>query len=362
MATKAKNYYTAKDKAGNLAGDIVSAQPKNTASNLAGAITSAQTKNLAGDLAFSQTKNTAGNLAGDLSNPQSKSTTGAITNSQAKSGIQLGQGAARGVSNLEDLIATLNSNNTAYTGKTDAELRQEAENMYAAAYDQYRFDAQQKYNTSDLALQQQMAGLQATYDRQREQSAENYRQNYAQADRQALSRGMQRSSYNNATLANINLAGSKAQDYINETQAAQEKNIGEQRALLSQQLASQLEQYSKAEQQEILAYVDQLKNREYDRLTASMNTQNQLAMQIYEYQFQKEQADLEQSRWAAEFNAQYGGGGGGGGGGRKPKSGLDEFSTDSIDSFIDGLNGNKKSDLPKNRKPWTLHDRLNNQI
>lgn len=208
---------------------------------------------------------------------------------------------------LEELIAQIQKNQQAYTPLTQQQMQEQATNRYKAVYDQKKLTAQQTYDTSDQALAQQLAGLQATYDKQREQSRENTALTYSAADRQALSRGMQRSSYNNATLANINLKGNEELQSISDTQAAQEKNIGEQRTLLAQQLANQLAQYDEAQQAEILAYMDELSAREYDRAQNA----NQLAMQLYEYQFQQEQAAQEQANWEKQYNAQYGGSSGG---------------------------------------------------
>lgn len=216
---------------------------------------------------------------------------------------------------LEDLITKLNqSNQNAYTPLTQEQMQQEAANRYASVYGQKRLTARQQYDQNDQALAQQLAGLQSTYDKQREQSAKKYRETLADADRHMLSRGMQRSSYNNATLANIGLEGDKAQQAINDAQAQQEGNIGEQRKQLSQQLAAQLAQYDEAQQQDILAYVDQLEAREYERAQADRNARNQLAMNIYEYQHQAEREGVQDNQWQAEFNAKYGGGSGGGGG------------------------------------------------
>lgn len=238
---------------------------------------------------------------------------------------------------LEELINKLNqSNQSAYTPLTKDQMQQEAENRYASVYGQKRLTAQQQYDQNDQALAQQLAGLQSTYDKQREQSAKNYRATASAADRHALSRGMQRSSYNNATLANIGIEGDKAQQAINDTQAQQEGNIGEQRRQLSQQLAAQLAQYDEAQQQDILAYVDQLEAREYERSQADRNARNQLAMSIYEYQHQAEREGVEDAQWNAQFNAQYGGGNGGGGGGGRSSS-RSAGPADSGNSAYDNL-------------------------
>lgn len=227
---------------------------------------------------------------------------------------------------LEELIAQLNSQNAnTYTPLTAEQIQQQAQTRYEGTYGQKKLSAQQAYETSDQALAQQLAGLQATYDKQREQSRENYAQAASQADRQALGRGMQRSSYNNATISNINLKGAKAQQEISDTQAAQTANLNEQRALLAKQLAAQNAQYDAAMQSDMLAYQDELEAREYERLLADSQYRNQLAMQLYEYQFQKDQAKLEQERWEAEFDAAYGGGDDGGSGGGDDSSAQDDY-------------------------------------
>ena len=245
---------------------------------------------------------------------------------------------------LDELIKKLEANSAAaYTPLTQQQMQQQAANRYSGLYDQKRLSAQQQYATADQALAQQLAGLDATYDKQREQSRQNYESAYRTADRQALGRGMQRSSYNNATLANINLKGNEAQQAINDTQAAQAKNIGEQRKLLSQQLGDTLAGLDAAQQSDMLAYLDELEAREYDRTTADVANRNNLAMQLYQYQFQKEQADQDQANWEKQFKASYGGVGGGvGGGGSSGGSGGNNKSSASIWDIL-GASGNDTS-------------------
>lgn len=242
---------------------------------------------------------------------------------------------------LEELITKLNQNSNTYTPLTEEQMKQQAENRYASVYGQKRLTAQQQYDSNDLALQQQLEGLQGTYDKQREQSLKNYNQAYSQADRHALSRGMQRSSYNNSTLANISLEGQKAQQAINDTQAQQEGNIGEQRRQLSQQLEAQLAEYDAAQQQDILAYVDELEAREYERTLANDNAKKQLAMAIYEYQHQKEREDVEDAQWQAQFNAQYGGSSGGGGSRSSNPGKKNNNDNSNYQNLLDALNGSK---------------------
>ena len=207
---------------------------------------------------------------------------------------------------LEALIAKL-SQTTPYQALTQEEMRAQAAQRYQSVYDQKRLSAQQDYERSDAALLRQMDALQSAYDRQRENSRAENRRTYSEVGRHALSRGMQRSSYNEATLSNIHLAGDAALEEIDRQQTEAEGQVEAERVRLSDQLGQLLKQYETDQLNDELAYVDELEAREYDRATASLNTQNELAMKIYEYQHQLEQEAVEQARWEAEFRAKYSG-------------------------------------------------------
>ena len=217
---------------------------------------------------------------------------------------------------LEELMNQLN-NYQPYEAMTQEEMNEAAENRYRALYDQKRLSAQQAYEQSDAALERELASLQDTYSRERGRSASQTEAIYRQAGRQALSRGMQRSSYHNANLTNIHLAGEAAQQEISREQAEAESDVNEQRSLLSRQLAAQIAGYDAQQRTDVLGYLDELAAREYDRTVQSQNTHTELAMKLYEYQHQLEVETAEQARWQAEFNAKYGGGSSGGGGSKK---------------------------------------------
>lgn len=206
-----------------------------------------------------------------------------------------------------------------YTPRTDAELQERAQGEYASLYSAKNRAAQQEYETTDLALQQQLAGLQRTYDKQRQSSQEQYRNAYSQADRGLLQRGMQRSSYGAQTLANINMKGAEALQQIYDSQAAEENNINEQRALKSSQLASTLAGLTEEQAMDVLNRTRELQDEENTRKANAAQLSAELAGQLYGYQFQEDRARTQDSQWQQEFNAAYGnkGSSGGGGGGRK---------------------------------------------
>lgn len=222
---------------------------------------------------------------------------------------------------LQKLLEQYNQTSS-YVPKTADQIRQQAQGEYQSYYDQLRLAAQQAQARNDLALQQQREGLQRTYDKQREASQREYKNAYSRADRQQLSRGMQRSSYTAQVLANLTQEGAEAQQELWDAQGAAEGNIDAQRTQLAAQLADQLSQYSASEAADVLARIKELEDQEYDRGRENDQYKNSLSAQIYQFLYQGEQDKIAQDQWQKEFdenvrqwNAQYGSKGSGGGGG-----------------------------------------------
>lgn len=222
---------------------------------------------------------------------------------------------------LQKLLEQYNQTSS-YVPKTADQIRQQAQGEYQSYYDQLRLAAQQAQARNDLALQQQREGLQRTYDKQREASQREYENAYSRADRQQLSRGMQRSSYTAQVLANLTQEGAEAQQELWDAQGAAEGNIDAQRTQLAAQLADQLSQYSASEAADVLARIKELEDQEYDRGRENDQYKNSLSAQIYQFLYQGEQDKIAQDQWQKEFdenvrqwNAQYGSKGAGSGGG-----------------------------------------------
>ena len=222
---------------------------------------------------------------------------------------------------LKKLLEQYNQTSS-YVPKTADQIRQQVQGEYQSYYDQLRLAAQQAQARNDLALQQQREGLQRTYDKQREASQKEYENAYSRADRQQLSRGMQRSSYTAQVLANLTKEGAEAQQELWDAQGAAEGNIDAQRTQLAAQLADQLSQYSASEAADVLARIKQLEDQEYDRGRENDQYKNSLSAQIYQFLYQGEQDKIAQEQWQKEFdenvrqwNAQYGSKWSGGGGG-----------------------------------------------
>ena len=271
---------------------------------------------------------------GTGSSSTSTTVSGAETTDKNTSGVQAAMDAAKNNEKLANLINQLKSDS--YMPLTPEQIKQQAENQYKSYYDQLRLAANQSTDRQNLALENQKADLQQRYDKQRKNTAEQYRQAYSQADRQALSRGMQRSSYNNQSLSNIDLKAAEAQKDLFNEQATEENKISSQQTQLAAQLADQLSQYDASEAADVLKRMDELEAREYDRKTTAENNKNTLTLQIYSILNDQLQKQVEYEQWLAEFNenvrqfnaqmSQSGGGSYGGGGGSYGGGGYSGYS------------------------------------
>lgn len=222
------------------------------------------------------------------------------TTDKDTTGVEAAMAALKDNETLASLIDQMKVE--AYTPLTAEEIEAQAKQQYKSYYDQLRLSANQSADKQNLALQQQKEGLQQTYDKQREDMAEQYKQAYSQADRQALSRGMQRSSYNNQTLSNIDLEAAEAQADLYNQQATEENKISTQQTQLAAQLADQISQYDASEAADVLKRIDELEEREYDRQTTAKNNKNTLSLQIYSILNEQLQQQVENEQWLAEFN------------------------------------------------------------
>lgn len=169
-----------------------------------------------------------------------------------------------------------------YKKKTDEELNQQAQQEFGGYYDQLRLGAEQQAAKNDLALQQQKAALDYAFAKQQEAAEKEYNKVYSQADRQLLSRGMQRSSYGAQTLANIRQQQADVYMDLESQLAAQGADIEAKRVQLGDQLAAQINQYNAAQAQDELNRLRELQDQEYERGVKADAAQNELALQLYQ--------------------------------------------------------------------------------
>lgn len=183
---------------------------------------------------------------------------------------------------VDELAESLSASQ--FTPKTDAELRAQAETMYKNQRDQAILSAQQSHDSSVAALNSQLAALDTAYARQAEQQKHATAMSRANADRQSLSRGMQRSSYNNATLANIDLAGEKALAQIAQNQTNDVNSVNSQISQLQQQLQQNISSANSSFENSVLAKLAELQADQYSKQQTAQATNNDILMQLYQLQ------------------------------------------------------------------------------
>ena len=171
--------------------------------------------------------------------------------------------------------------------------------------------------------------LDTTYGAQREQSDKGYDQAIANADRQLLSRGMQRSSYGMQTLANMAQEKVKANSDIMANQIADYQNRINTLEQQEQQFAYQQERDRIADeqwQQSFNAQQEQWKQQfDYNKMTASQQIAYNYLMNMLETgdnpsdallkQAGISRADYQQMKATPAVKAKSGGGGRTGGAG-----------------------------------------------
>lgn len=174
--------------------------------------------------------------------------------------------------------------NTKYGDKTTDELRSEAENMYKNQLEQSKLSAQQSYDSTALELNNQFTELNKSYDKQYQQQQQATVQSKQNADMQALSRGMQRSTYNNATLANLDVAGNKALNQIEQNRTDSTNEVNSQLALLQKQLQENLSSAQSTFENNVITKLQELLDQQYTRQQQYESTSNDLAFKLYNLQ------------------------------------------------------------------------------
>lgn len=233
----------------------------------------------------------------------------------------------RAPKSVDELAESLSASQ--FTPKTDAELRAQAETMYKNQRDQAILSAQQSHDSSVAALNSQLAALDTAYARQAEQQKRATAASRANADRQSLSRGMQRSSYNNATLANIDLAGEKALAQIAQNQTNDVNSVNSQISQLQQQLQQNISSANSSFENSVLAKLAELQADQYSKQQTAQATNNDILMQLYQLQ-----KNAESSKTSGR----------GGGTQRTDQKNDHDANDDGLDKDLAGDIGNKIAD------------------
>lgn len=123
-------------------------------------------------------------------------------------------------------------------GMTDEEISAFAESLLRPILNAQTEAAQQSYETTRLAKEQEIQNLSATLARNIAEQQSAYRQSVANVETSALSRGMGRSSYTMQTLASQGNALAKAVQQLSEESARAQGQAQQQITLAAQQNAA----------------------------------------------------------------------------------------------------------------------------
>lgn len=123
-------------------------------------------------------------------------------------------------------------------GMTDEEISAFAESLLRPILNAQTEAAQQNYETTRLAKEQEIQNLSATLARNIAEQQSAYRQSVANVETSALSRGMGRSSYTMQTLASQGNALAKAVQQLSEESARAQSQAQQQITLAAQQNAA----------------------------------------------------------------------------------------------------------------------------
>lgn len=254
---------------------------------------------------------------------------------------------------LDQYIRALQGQSNTYTPMTDAEIQDAARNRYQGVYDQRRLDARQEHEAGTLARQQQRVSTNETFDEQVRASNKNYQNQQVQTMRNAVGTGMQRSSFTGATVANIGVKGAEAENAINRQRSTALGNIDAEQALAERNLAAQIAQLNQSQQSDMLAYQDELSQREYDRRMAASDRAIQIAGDIFAAQQYATEHGL--FGLGKQPTVSYGGGYSSGGRGYIPPPGGND--DDPYDDMNDRLGGGSSGDRTRaNRARNTRRD------
>lgn len=170
-----------------------------------------------------------------------------------------------------------------YTPRTDEQLRNEAQNKYAATYNQQKLAAQQSFETKDQAYQQQLQTLADDLATGQQEIIKSTADSAASADRYSLTRGMARASYSTANKARIQNQGVDNLANLMRQYSGNVSGVQASRTQLAQQLADTLAQYEIDHVNNINSYIDEQKKLDYDRKVAADKAYNDVQMALFQY-------------------------------------------------------------------------------
>ncbi len=189
--------------------------------------------------------------------------------------------------------------------RSEEALAAAAANKYEPIYNAEVQSARQTQQQNDLSLSQRIERLLPEFDR----NAESIQQNTAAAlstqNRQTLSRGMQRSSYNQAALGNIQGAGIAALGRNDRERTTQVDQINAQRSQLERQLAQTLGRLETDKAKNIAGYTDEMRQQDLKNALDGYDVLQKLELALADMAYKQDRANAADSQWRMTYDAKY---------------------------------------------------------
>lgn len=207
-----------------------------------------------------------------------------------------------GMGDLEALLGQYQK--PSYTGKTDEQLKAEAEAQYEAQYNADRLAAQQKNEAYQLSIQQQIAALERQLAENQQSTRGSYELSGNSLQRMLTARGMGRSTYAGDVAARNEAQMNAALNKLLSDHTASVGDLNAQGALHSQQTADVLAQLLKDKTTNVNNAFNSLKDKDYEKQQAAQQQYNQIISSLQQMLNDRNLTQQQLAESIRQFNEQ----------------------------------------------------------
>lgn len=196
-----------------------------------------------------------------------------------------------------------------YTARGEGEVTKQAQGEYQSQLASALKSAQESYDRTNAAKQNEMDVANAAFDSQVAAEQANNNQAAQQLGNYMRSRGLASSAYAGSIADKTAAAGAKALQGIETNRSNVTSGLAAQQALLAQQLSQNQQNANSVYQSNVAARIAALKDQEAQRAFQSDATANSMYMKLFSLQLQEEEMERAHNKALAEKNARSSGSG-----------------------------------------------------
>lgn len=195
-----------------------------------------------------------------------------------------------------------------YTARGEGEVTKQAQGEYQSQLASALKSAQESYDRTNAAKQNEMDVANAAFDSQVAAEQANNNQAAQQLGNYMRSRGLASSAYAGGIADKTAAAGAKALQGIETNRSNVTSGLAAQQALLAQQLSQNQQNANSVYQSNVAARIAALKDQEAQRAFQSDATANSMYMKLFSLQLQEEEMERAKRKADAEKAAKSSGG------------------------------------------------------